>query len=253
MSSGQGVIHLVGGGRDEDSVVGLFAPFVQEAAVALGAGAARPRIHALLVLEEDDEESVDRFARALTLAGADVTVYAIIEGQTFGASAIDDADGIFVGGGLTPAYHAAFADVATRVRERVASGTPYLGFSAGAAIAAEHAIIGGYLIDGVAVCDEDAGEELDEITVVPGLGLIPTSVDVHAAQWGTVSRLTAAAAAGRVASGIAIDEHTAVRWQGGRSDGSVAGIGSVWHIAGRGEADPGAVRVVRQAAASASS
>ena len=84
------------------------------------------------------------------------------------AAAVEDADGIFVGGGLTPAYHAAFAEIASLVRERVAAGMPYLGFSAGAAIAAERAVIGGYLVDGVVVCDEDVGEELDEVTVVRG-------------------------------------------------------------------------------------
>jgi cyanophycinase len=227
-----GTVHLVGGGRDEDAVVGLFARFVKDAAAAPDGAGPRPRIHALLVLDEDDDESVDRFRTALDRAGADVVVHAIAEGETFEAAAVEGAHGLFVGGGLTPAYHAAFARIAPLVRELVDAGTPYLGFSAGAAIAAERALIGGYLVDGVAVCDEDAGEELDDLTVVGGLGLVPFSIDVHAAQWGTVSRLVAAAGAGLIEAGFAIDEHTAVRW---RSDetaaaASVFGQGSAWQV-----------------------
>ncbi|WP_137842982.1 Type 1 glutamine amidotransferase-like domain-containing protein [Microbacterium sp. 2FI] len=246
-----GTVHLVGGGRDEDAVVLLFARFVEDAAAARSGGSGAPGIHALLVLEDDDDETVERFRSALSLAGADVSVHAIEEGAAFDATALDGADGIFVGGGLTPAYHAAFAKIGPLVHERVAAGTPYLGFSAGAAIAAERAVIGGYLIDGVVVCDEDAGEELDDVTVVTGLGLVPFSVDVHAAQWGTVSRLVAAATAGLVGDGVAIDEHTAVEW---RSDGeeraaSVHGRGAAWHVT-RGDAGAGPVTVDRRTAGS---
>ncbi|MET0734789.1 MAG: Type 1 glutamine amidotransferase-like domain-containing protein [Microbacterium sp.] len=232
-----GAVHLVGGGRDENAFVALLARFVADSAEAHGEAPRAPRIHALLVREPDDVESVERFRRALARAGADVVLHAITEGEAFSAAAIEGAEGIFVGGGLTPAYHAAFAEITPLVRERVARGTPYLGFSAGAAIAAEHALIGGFLVDGVAVCDEDAGEELEEVTVVAGLGLVPFSVDVHAAQWGTLARLVAAAGAGLIASGVAIDEHTAVRWRGGSAadSASIAGAGAVWHVTRSGE------------------
>ncbi len=219
MHADRGAVHLVGGGRDEAALVALLEPFVRDAAAARGSAGNAPRIHALLVLEADDEESIERFRRALTLAGADVAVHDVVEGGVFDAGALDGADGLFVGGGLTPAYHAALEGIAHLVRDRVAAGMPYLGFSAGAAIAAERALIGGHLLDGVVVCDEDAGEELDDVTVVSGLGLVPFSVDVHAAQWGTLSRLTAAAGAGVVRSGFALDEHTAVTWRGGESGG----------------------------------
>lgn len=36
---------------------------------------------------------------------------------------------------------------------------PYAGFSAGAAVAAERAVVGGWRLDGVRVCREDAGED----------------------------------------------------------------------------------------------
>src|SRR5262245_50497500 len=120
-----GAVHLVGGGRDADAIVSLLVPFVADC----DAGASRrPRIHILLVLEPDDIESVDRFTRTVARAGADAVVHAILEGETFDASAIDGADGLFVGGGLTPAYHAAFAPIAASVRRLVAAGVPYAGF-----------------------------------------------------------------------------------------------------------------------------
>ena len=232
MTAEPGTVHLVGGGRDEDALVPLFARFVRDAAAASGSGSSRPRIHALLVLEEDDDETVARFRGALERAGAEVVVLAIAEGQTFDAAVVEGADGIFVGGGLTPAYHEALTEISGLVRARVEAGTPYLGFSAGAAIASERAVIGGYRVDGVAVCDEEAGEELDGVAVVDGLGLVPFAIDVHAAQWGTLSRLIAAAGAGLVETGFAVDEHTALRWRADETAGgaSVSGRGSAWQV-----------------------
>ncbi|MHA6523346.1 Type 1 glutamine amidotransferase-like domain-containing protein [Tessaracoccus sp. G1721] len=231
MPTRPGAVHLVGGGRDEDAVVTLLIDFVAQAAALRGDGSVAPRIHALLVLEADDREGVERYGRLLGLAGANVDVHAIVEGELFDASALDGADAIFVGGGLTPAYLDAFASIAPLVRDRVAAGMPYLGFSAGAAIAPERAVIGGHLVDGVPVCDEDASEELDEVAVSDGLGLVPFTVDVHAAQWGTLSRLVAAVGAGLVERGLAIDEHTSIRWDGVDDPASsVAGRGAVWQV-----------------------
>lgn len=223
-------IHLIGGGRDEAQCAALVAPFVDEARQA----AASPQfvIALLLVLEADDETSVERFTSVLVAAGAPreaVRVAAILEGEAFAAKAVEGADGVFVGGGLTPAYHDAFADIADVVRARVAGGTPYAGFSAGAAVAATRALVGGYLIDGTEVSPEDAGEELDEIEVREGLGLVGMTIDVHAAQWGTLSRLVAAVVAGRAHSGIAIDEHTAIVIDG--DDFVVRGSGHAWSVA----------------------
>ena len=65
-------------------------------------------------------------------------------------------------------------------------GRPYLGFSAGAMIAPERAIIGGYRVRGVEVCPEEASEGLGEVELREGLGLVPFAVDVHAAQAGTL-------------------------------------------------------------------
>ena len=42
----------------------------------------------------------------------------------------------------------------------------------------------------------------------PGLGLVPFAVDVHATQWGTLTRLVHAVDAGLVAEGWAVDNGT---------------------------------------------
>lgn len=70
------------------------------------------------------------------------------------------------------------------MRGRLADGgRPYAGSSAGGAVAAETALVGGWRSDGVAVCPEDAAEDLDDVTVTAGLGLVPWLVDVHCALW----------------------------------------------------------------------
>lgn len=223
-------IHLLGGGRDTERCGALLASFVAEARAHAGDQALV--IALLLVLEADDDTSLGRFRAVIEAAGAasaEIRVHAIVEGESFTDAAIDGADGVFVGGGLTPAYHDAFRVVREALRERVARGMPYAGFSAGAAIAAERALVGGWVRGGVEVCAHDAGEELDELEVRPGLGLVDFAVDVHAAQWGTLSRLVAAVAAGLVAEGVAIDEHTALVLSA-RAAPAVHGSGHVWRV-----------------------
>lgn len=238
-------IHLVGGGRDEALVAALLVPFVKEAADA--AGGDDPVIALLLVLESDDLTSVDRFRSVLIAAGASgegVRIESILEGDRFLPGAVDGAHGIFVGGGLTPAYHDATAGIASTIRSRVDSGVPYAGFSAGAAIAASRALVGGYRIGGAVVTPQDTGEELEEIDVRDGLGLAPMTIDVHAAQWGTVSRLIAAVDAGLAPRGAAIDEHTALVITPGVEAFAVRGEGHVWSIT----APPGGVVVTMRRA-----
>lgn len=222
-------VFLLGGGRDVAVCASLLQAFVSEAREH-AAGRA-PVIALLLVLEAHDDASVDQFRGVLEAAGAapdDIRVHAVVEGETF-ADAMTDADGVFVGGGLTPAYHDAVRGIREAIRERVASGMPYAGFSAGASIAAGPALVGGYRVGGVEVVSEDAGEELDAVEVRPGLGLLDFAVDVHAAQWGTLSRLVAAVDAGLVTDGVAIDENTALVISA-QAAPAVRGSGQVWRV-----------------------
>ncbi|MFJ6652114.1 Type 1 glutamine amidotransferase-like domain-containing protein [Microbacterium sp. NPDC091313] len=224
-------VHLIGGGRDGEAGAALLRPFVDEVLAVAGP---TPVIAMLLVLEADDTTGADRFGDLLAAAGApagSIRPLLVIEGQKLAPEALDGIDGLFVGGGLTPAYLDAVRGAAAGVRERVDAGMPYAGFSAGAAIAPTQALVGGYRIDGASVCPQDAGEELEEVEVRPGLGLVAFTVDVHAAQWGTLSRLCATVDAGRATYGIAIDEHTSVTAAAGAVEpATVRGTGRAWRV-----------------------
>jgi cyanophycinase len=104
----------------------------------------------------------------------------------------------------------------------------FAGFSAGAAIAADAALVGGWRSGHVAVCPEDAGEDLDEVSVVPGIGLLPLTIDVHAAQWGTLTRLIEVVRRRSSHGGLAIDENTMLEVRRGRA--TVSGVGQVYLV-----------------------
>ncbi|WP_423917841.1 Type 1 glutamine amidotransferase-like domain-containing protein [Frigoribacterium sp. 2-23] len=224
-------IHLVGGGSPTDEPE-LYDLFVSEAAVR-GAAVGRdvPRIAVLIVTAGDvpSDEFRDGFPAMLATGGrCDARVTVVEAGSSFSTTVLNDIDGLLIAGGLTPAYLEAVAPLIDQVRLLVSDGLPYLGFSAGAMIAADRAVLGGWLIGDVQVCPEDASEDLDEVTLADGLGLVDLAIDVHAAQWGTLTRLIAATEAGLVRGGVAIDEGTALVV----GDGALAvlGSGSVWRV-----------------------
>ncbi|WP_308799701.1 Type 1 glutamine amidotransferase-like domain-containing protein [Agromyces silvae] len=230
-------VHLAGGAEHEGASP-EFTGFVAEAAArARSVGRARPRV-AIVAIGDDAAGHAHRLAgqlsRELDADGSadepalDAHVTAVGESGEVPATAFVDIDGIVIGGGRTPAYRELLEPRFGELRRQVAAGVPYLGCSAGAAIAAERAIVGGWRIGGVAVTPEATSEGLDEVTVAPGIGLVDVAIDAHAAQWGTVSRLVAAVEAGLVEGGLAIDERTAlVVGEGGLG---VAGDGSVWRV-----------------------
>ncbi|WP_043593745.1 MULTISPECIES: Type 1 glutamine amidotransferase-like domain-containing protein [unclassified Frigoribacterium] len=224
-------IHLVGGGWSPDDTE-LYDLFVAEAAVrgaAVGRGV--PRIAVLIVVADDSPsaEFRDGYPAMLAAGGRCEALTTIVAaGDEFDTRVLSDVDGLLVAGGLTPAYLDAVAPLIDQVRLLVADGLPYLGFSAGAMIAADRAVLGGWLIGDVPVCPEDAAEDLDEVTLADGLGLVDLAIDVHAAQWGTLTRLIAATEAGLVRGGVAIDENTALVV--GEGALAVLGTGSVWRV-----------------------
>jgi hypothetical protein len=233
-------IHLVGGGWPIEDDGAVYRPFFEEVTAHAEAAGKLEGAHLAIVLVRDGDAS-ERYAE---LVGAyeqlaKIAPVAVLspENVPIDAAVFAAVDGIVVWGGLTPAYRASLEPAFGEIRRLVASGVPYLGFSAGAAIAAERAIVGGWKIDGVEVGTESASEDLEQLTVAEGIGLIDLAVDVHAVQWGSVSRLIAAVEAGAVDGGVAIDEHTALIV----SDGPlrVVGRGSVWKVT----PDSGSVRV----------
>jgi cyanophycinase len=229
-------VHLIGGGGGAEHDPQLYGAFLAEAHDrAVDAGRIEgPRIAIVVVHDGLGPEVYAGWAATLATVGK-LLPFAVMkpEGGRIDPAVFDDVDGIFVGGGLTPAYRDALEASFPRLRDLVSSGVPYAGYSAGAAVAADRAIVGGDRIGGVAVAPEHAAEELDEVTVLEGIGLVDVSIDVHAAQWGTLGRLVAAVEAGLVDGGVAIDESTVLTVGTGAL--RVRGAGSVWR-ASAGEA-----------------
>lgn len=126
-----------------------------------------------------------------------------------------DPTALFVSGGLTPLYREGLCRDRGWCDWLEAEGLPYAGFSAGAAIAADRALLGGWRVerDGrpLQVVAREVGEELDLVEVQRGLGLVPFAVDAHAAQWGTLSRAVHAVERGLVAEAVALDESTVLQ------------------------------------------
>ena len=224
-------IHLVGGGWSPDAP-DIYEPFVAEAAVR-GAALGRdvPRVAVLVVVADGSpgDEFVTGWPALIAHGGRCEAVVTVVQaGAAFDTRVLSDVDGLVVAGGLTPAYLESVTPLIDQVRLLVADGLPYLGFSAGAMIAADRALLGGWLIGDVAVCPEAAAEGLGEVTLGEGLGLVDLAIDVHAAQWGTLTRLVAATEAGLVRGGVAIDEHTALVV--GEGALAVLGTGNVWRV-----------------------
>jgi cyanophycinase len=229
-------ISLVGGGRGAAARDQIYGPFVR---AALGHAAADGRQQARIgivvvydVGDPDPEPGAEVFARfreiVSDLGSCDCTALLVAEGGQLAPGRLGDLDGLLVAGGLTPAYHHALTPVAAEIVALVSRSVPYLGFSAGAAIAARRAIVGGWRSGALVICNEDNAEGLEQLTVRDGLGLVELSVDVHAAQWGNVTRLWMAAETGVVEAGVAIDEDTALIVEGDRL--TVAGAGQVWWV-----------------------
>ncbi|MDP9347142.1 MAG: hypothetical protein M3P44_15800 [Actinomycetota bacterium] len=196
---------LIGGGREDHQVRVSHTPFVQACAGG-----------EIVAFALDDPV---RWEGALRHAGA-ADVRCLLDPPTAGD--LGGAAGVFVAGGLTPAYQEALTGWT------LPEGLHYCGFSAGSAVAARRAIVGGWMREGRPILDADFGEDLGEIEVRDGLGLVDFAVDVHAAQWGTLTRVVHAVDAGLVDAGRAIDEGTVLILDGGEP--RVAGLGSAYRV-----------------------
>lgn len=205
-------VYLHGGGIDPESSGQTFGRILE--------AVRGPGRLVLVVAEADEEEAAatDRAYRAvfgdLGLAATDMLTLFVTPERPLQRAMLDAVQpgALFVCGGATPFYHRslclqpAWTDC---LRER---DVVYAGTSAGSAIASRHAILGGWLAptDPVArqILFRGANEGLERLAVAPGLGLVPFAIDVHASQWGTLSRLVHAVASGLVDDGWAIDENT---------------------------------------------
>lgn len=224
-------IFLAGAGPDPLAFQEVFDRFALD--VREHAGRRTPRI-AVAVHQRGGnlQELVAACAEPLQARiECEIAAVPLPDGKPADPGAFAKVDAVVVGGGLTPVYWEALHPAAATIRRLVADGAPYLGFSAGAMVAPRRALVGGYKVNGVEVCGEECSEGLDSVDIREGLGLAGFSVDVHAAQAGTLSRAVGAVAAGLVERAVAIDEQTAVVLAAlGDGDYDVIGSGHCWDV-----------------------
>jgi cyanophycinase len=207
-------VFLIGGGWQTDIFPLTYGHFL-DAATHTG----RRQI-AIVVAEESEVNPHERFLRSRAVfeslgLAPDAAVPLIVSAAAplTEAALIQAAPtGIFVCGGLTPAYYAALCADQSWCTYVHTQHLPYAGFSAGAMIAASHAIIGGWqrVVNDrvIAIADEQTSEDLTLLDIRPGLGLVSFAVDVHATQAGALTRLLHTVDQGAADVGWAIDENT---------------------------------------------
>lgn len=226
------MIHLIGGGWDPAYAGALYGAFLQEAAAVAGRAGrpGKPVIACVVYDEGDGRAQFGRWEQVLTSLAFCEPVPVLVDAETpLDVSALGNADALLVCGGLTPGYAAMLASAAIGVLDWLLLGDrPYAGFSAGSAIAPSTALVGGWLSGGVPICPDDAAEDLDELTLRPGLGVVPFFVDVHCTQWGTLPRLITAVRDHPRAVGVGIDENTVLTV--GPAGAVVRGRGQVWLV-----------------------
>lgn len=215
----------------------VLAPFIEDVCGGGRHGATPPRL--LLVMANDTGRAAEfrpAYVQALDSAvegGFDYVDLWLDTTSTLEPAAVEGVEGIVVAGGPAPVYRAGLAAAAPAVQAAVANGVPYLGFSAGAMVAASRALVGGWRDGGRAVCHKDWSEGLDDLTTEPGLALVDFTVDVHTTQGGLLSRAVSLAWHPGIDRVVAIDEGTCLSVQlGSRMDQhwQVAGTGFVWII-----------------------
>jgi cyanophycinase len=128
---------LIGGGWRPEGQAHTYGPF-------LDAAGACPDVACVVV---DDDQGMEQFARwrdaLATVARCSPAPVLVPVGSLLSPADLEGADALLVCGGLTPAYADAVAPVAEQVRSWLAaSDRPYAGFSAGAAVAADTAVVG---------------------------------------------------------------------------------------------------------------
>ena len=227
-------VFLIGGGWRVETFPQTYGRFLQSAEKN-----GQRRI-AIVVAEEPDADSHRQFLRffeafqavGLNLSEAFEIIVSAEKPLARENLAAASPTGVFVCGGLTPAYFEALCRDVSWLEFVSENEIPYAGFSAGAAIAANAAIVGGWRRDRgeqfVEIVNENAGEDLDLLDVRRGLALVPFAVEVHATQWGTLSRLIHAVDAGSVDEGWAIDENTMLEIADGEI--KIHGAGNAYNV-----------------------
>jgi cyanophycinase len=228
------MIFLHGGGDSPDTRIDTFGRFAQAAMVNAACDLA------LVVAEAGESQARDSFEEyreifsSLPIPALHLHPVFVSAVQPLRRAQLEriQPTGVFVCGGSTPLYHQALCVDTAWMQYLATAGIPYGGTSAGSAIAARRAIVGGWQATrgGAtrAMLFQGASEGLDPITVRDGLGLVPFAIDVHASQMGTLTRLIHAVELGLVMEGWAIDENTLLQVEAGGV--SIYGQGHAYHV-----------------------
>lgn len=122
-------------------------------------------------------------------------------------AALQQATGIFIGGGHTPSYHRLFAasPLGQVIQQRYQQGVPVAGVSAGALVSME-------------ICQLTSDETgSPELQIVPGLGLAGGFVvGVHFSEWNALPEVLEVMQKTQTPLGLGIDEPACVVCEDGR-------------------------------------
>lgn len=211
-------VFLVGGGWDEEAREPIYGRFVKAATLE-----GKRKIVSIVIVEAGDNEetrkaSVDKCQgvfEALGLSSNELATLVLSEGQSLTVEMLAEQQptGLFVWGGLTPLYQEILCQDQGWVQYLKDHDVVYGGFSAGVMIVAEKAIVGGWKLPigdrEYAILDDELAEDLELLDVRKGLNFVPFSLDTHASQWGTITRLLHAIEQELVPNhGWAIDDST---------------------------------------------
>ncbi len=224
-----GAVFLIGGGQDERAHMPTYGPFASAAG-----GSERARVACVLYDISERDTVYGVVAAVLGRAGVRETFPVFVSrDRPLRLADLHGATGILVGGGLTPAYHDAIAPTSGEWLPWLHDNAiPYVGYSAGAMIAPDLGIIGGWKLrrgdHDLVICSEDVSEDEEYLDIRPGLSLVPFAIDVRASQYGTPTRLMHAVLAGLVTEGWAVDEDTMLEVTDDVV--KVHGLGSAYHV-----------------------
>jgi cyanophycinase len=228
------MIFLHGGGDNPDKRLDTFGRFIQAATINSSCNLA------LVIAEATESQaraSFDAYSEIfISLPSTAIQIHPVFVSATQPLHRTQlehiQPSGVFVCGGSTPLYHQSLCLDMTWMAYLLAAKIPYGGTSAGTAIAARRAILGGWQAtrngETRALLFQGASEGLDPITVRDGLGLVSFAIDVHASQMGTLSRLLHAVELGLVTEGWAIDENTVLQIE--ESDIRTYGHGHAYRV-----------------------
>lgn len=91
----------------------------------------------------------------------------------------DDLDGVILADGHSPTLLTALAGVRNQLSRLVHADVPFIGYAAGAAVAARHAYVGGWRVEGYPVANENTAHGLDDVAIVDGLALVTPLILPH--------------------------------------------------------------------------